>query len=196
MMPNPHVYGHHQYPQADSAWMHQQNSHQHHAQAAAAAANVAQQQHYNRIAGAINNVNNLAATHAQDNALEASVSEDNRRTLQYIADLLNENTREAALLELSKKREQVPELALILWHSFGKTDRKAGGHWEIPGTKLAIRFMYRCSFCAALSLCLGCLDSSLTMPPRCHDVPSPRDHQRIYLTEPVPANCGGLEPRL
>jgi CCR4-NOT transcription complex subunit 9 len=39
--------------------------------------------------------------------------------MSYIADLLNENTREAALLELSKKREQVPELALILWHSFG-----------------------------------------------------------------------------
>lgn len=39
--------------------------------------------------------------------------------MQYIADLLNENSREQALLELSKKREQVPELALILWHSFG-----------------------------------------------------------------------------
>ncbi|KAM0269851.1 hypothetical protein ACHAQH_009627 [Verticillium albo-atrum] len=39
--------------------------------------------------------------------------------MAYIADLLNESTREAALLELSKKREQVPELALILWHSFG-----------------------------------------------------------------------------
>ncbi len=34
------------------------------------------------------------------------------------ADLLNENTREAALLGLRKKREQVSELALILWHSF------------------------------------------------------------------------------
>ena len=54
-----------------------------------------------------------------DGALDG-VSEDNRRTMSYIADLLNENTREAALLELSKKREQVPELALILWHSFGK----------------------------------------------------------------------------
>lgn len=41
--------------------------------------------------------------------------------MAYIADLLSENTREAALLELSKKREQVPELALILWHSFGMT---------------------------------------------------------------------------
>lgn len=133
-MPNPHVYGHHQYnPQADSAWMHQQTSHQqHHAQqAAAAAASAAQQQHYNRLAGANahGNVNALnAATHgggAQDagaGSIDNPVSEDNRRTLAYIADLLNENTREAALLELSKKREQVPELALILWHSFGTCD--------------------------------------------------------------------------
>jgi CCR4-NOT transcription complex subunit 9 len=45
--------------------------------------------------------------------------EDNRRTLEWIAQLLNPTTRETALLELSKKREQVPELALVLWHSFG-----------------------------------------------------------------------------
>ncbi|KAM7195213.1 putative cell differentiation protein rcd1 [Naviculisporaceae sp. PSN 640] len=123
MMPgNPHVYGHHQYPQAESAWMHQQTSHQQHhaqAQAAAAAANAAQQQHYNRIATAHNTVGALTPGHAQEVGLPENVSEDNRRTVQYIADLLNENTREAALLELSKKREQVPELALILWHSFG-----------------------------------------------------------------------------
>ena len=62
---------------------------------------------------------NLAAAHAQDAGHE-NISDDNRRTMGYIADLLNENTREAALLELSKKREQVPELALILWHSFGQ----------------------------------------------------------------------------
>src|SRR5438045_3314630 len=98
MMPGPHVYGHHQYPQAESAWMHQQTSHQHHAQSAA---NVAQQQHYNRLAGAHNAVSALAAAHTQENnPLEVAVSEDNRRTLQYIADLLNENTRETALLEL------------------------------------------------------------------------------------------------
>lgn len=126
MMPNQPHYGHHQYPQAESSWMHQQSSHQHHAQAAAAAANAAQQQHYNRIAGAHNTVNALsaaaAAQHAQDAAAMNGtvVSEENQRTLNYIADLLNEATREAALLELSKKREQVPELALILWHSFGK----------------------------------------------------------------------------
>lgn len=49
-----------------------------------------------------------------------SITEDNRRVLEWIAQVLRADTREAALLELSKKREQVPELALILWHSFGK----------------------------------------------------------------------------
>lgn len=51
---------------------------------------------------------------------DANISEENRKVLEWIAQVLNAGTREAALLELSKKREQVPELALILWHSFGK----------------------------------------------------------------------------
>ena len=37
-----------------------------------------------------------------------------------VIDLLEANTRETALLELSKKREQYDDLALVLWHSFGK----------------------------------------------------------------------------
>ena len=45
--------------------------------------------------------------------------EDQRKTMEFIVQLLNANTRETALLELSKKREAVPELALVLWHSFG-----------------------------------------------------------------------------
>ncbi|KAH6980036.1 cell differentiation family, Rcd1-like-domain-containing protein [Fusarium venenatum] len=123
MMPAAHVYGHHQFnPQGgDSAWMHQQpGAHHAHTQqqqqqvaAAAAAAVQQQQQHFNRLAGA-----GQMQGHGQDGD-HNNVSEDNRRTMAFIADLLNENTREAALLELSKKREQVPELALILWHSFG-----------------------------------------------------------------------------
>ncbi|CAH1756931.1 10534_t:CDS:2 [Entrophospora sp. SA101] len=36
-----------------------------------------------------------------------------------ITELTNPNNREQALLELSKKREQYDDLALILWHSFG-----------------------------------------------------------------------------
>lgn len=48
------------------------------------------------------------------------VNEENKRVLEWIAQVLGAQTREGALLELSKKREQVPELALILWHSFGE----------------------------------------------------------------------------
>ncbi|KAK8023095.1 cell differentiation protein rcd1 [Apiospora marii] len=133
MLPNPSMYAHHQYnPHAEQSWMHQQQGHQaqqqqqqqqqHQAQQqAAAAAAAAQQGHYGRMAGAHLNVaatGQNSAVHVQDNGMD-NVSEDNRRTLNYVADLLNESTREAALLELSKKREQVPELALILWHSFG-----------------------------------------------------------------------------
>lgn len=100
--------------------MHQQTHHQHAQQAAAAAASAAQQQHYNRIAANHNtSVASISSGHAQDTSMMDNVTEENRRTLAFIADLLNEDTREAALLELSKKREQVPELALILWHSFG-----------------------------------------------------------------------------
>ncbi|KAG6381518.1 cell differentiation family, Rcd1-like-domain-containing protein [Boletus reticuloceps] len=36
-----------------------------------------------------------------------------------VIDLMDPSTREAALLELSKKREQYDDLALVLWHSFG-----------------------------------------------------------------------------
>ena len=53
-------------------------------------------------------------------ASEGIVSDENRKVLDWIAQLMKAETRETALLELSKKREQVPELALILWHSFGK----------------------------------------------------------------------------
>lgn len=119
-MPNHPMYGQHHYPQEASAWMHPQSHHQHAQQAAAAAAaSAAQQAHFNRIATTANHANALNAVHQDGGAENPNMSEDNRRTMQYIADLLNENTREQALLELSKKREQVPELALILWHSFG-----------------------------------------------------------------------------
>lgn len=37
----------------------------------------------------------------------------------YVHQLINPLTRENALLELSKKRENFPELAPYLWYSFG-----------------------------------------------------------------------------
>ncbi|KAE8453680.1 Cell differentiation protein rcd1 [Mollisiaceae sp. DMI_Dod_QoI] len=121
MLQGAHVFSHQQQfnPHGEPAWMHQQSHHQHAQQAAAAAASAAQQQHYNRIAANHNSAApSITSAHGQEPLMD-NVSEENRRTLAFIADLLNEDTREAALLELSKKREQVPELALILWHSFG-----------------------------------------------------------------------------
>ena len=38
---------------------------------------------------------------------------------QLVLDLTNPQARENALLELSKRREAFPELAIYLWHSFG-----------------------------------------------------------------------------
>lgn len=111
--------------------MHQQSHHQHAQQAAAAAASAAQQQHYNRIAASHNAATPLGNLgHGQDTAVMDNVTEENKRTLAFIADLLNEDTREAALLELSKKREQVPELALILWHSFGTMAMSVAELWQ------------------------------------------------------------------
>lgn len=52
----------------------------------------------------------LAAQHQQ---------QEENKIYQLVIDLLDVNTREAALLELSKKREQYDDLALVLWHSFG-----------------------------------------------------------------------------
>ncbi|KAH8774721.1 cell differentiation family, Rcd1-like-domain-containing protein [Diaporthe sp. PMI_573] len=120
MMPNHPMYGHQHFPQ-DGPWIHPAQSHHQHAQAqqAAAAAAAAQQAHYSRINSSSNHANALNPVHQDASADNPNMTEDNRRTMQYIADLLNENSREQALLELSKKREQVPELALILWHSFG-----------------------------------------------------------------------------
>lgn len=47
------------------------------------------------------------------------LSEENQKMLAWVAELMDPARREGALMELSKKREQNPELALILWHSFG-----------------------------------------------------------------------------
>ncbi|KAK2728011.1 CCR4-NOT transcription complex subunit 9-like [Artemia franciscana] len=44
---------------------------------------------------------------------------DREQVYQWIAEITNPKTRDNALLELSKKREVVPDLAPMLWHSFG-----------------------------------------------------------------------------
>lgn len=137
MLPSQHVFSHqHQY-QPEPSWIHQQQSHhqQQHpshmshqhaqqAQAATALAAISQQNHYNRIAAGNSTNGHGHGGHSMGpdsnmTMLDGNFSEENRRVLGWVAELLNGNSRETALMELSKKREQVPELALIIWHSFG-----------------------------------------------------------------------------
>jgi CCR4-NOT transcription complex subunit 9 len=47
------------------------------------------------------------------------VTNDENSIYGLVIDLMDPETREAALLELSKKREQYDDLALVLWHAFG-----------------------------------------------------------------------------
>ncbi|KAG5637691.1 Cell differentiation protein rcd1 [Sphagnurus paluster] len=46
-------------------------------------------------------------------------AQEDSKIYGLVIDLLDPNTREGALLELSKKREQYDDLALVLWRSFG-----------------------------------------------------------------------------
>ncbi|KAF7285228.1 hypothetical protein GWI33_011550 [Rhynchophorus ferrugineus] len=48
-----------------------------------------------------------------------NASIERERVYQFILELTSPETRENALLELSKKREIVPDLAPMLWNSFG-----------------------------------------------------------------------------
>jgi len=48
-------------------------------------------------------------------------SVDREAIYQWVAELSDSAKRENALLQLSKKRESVPDLAPMLWHSFGTT---------------------------------------------------------------------------
>lgn len=46
--------------------------------------------------------------------------DEDGKIYNLVIDLMDPGSRESALLELSKKREQYDDLALVLWHSFGK----------------------------------------------------------------------------
>eukprot|EP00274_Cyanoptyche_gloeocystis_P001818 CAMPEP_0196664810 /NCGR_PEP_ID=MMETSP1086-20130531/58483_1 /TAXON_ID=77921 /ORGANISM="Cyanoptyche gloeocystis , Strain SAG4.97" /LENGTH=301 /DNA_ID=CAMNT_0042001267 /DNA_START=13 /DNA_END=918 /DNA_ORIENTATION=+ len=50
---------------------------------------------------------------------EAASAAEKEKMYALVLDLINPDQRESALLELSKKREAFPDLAPILWHSFG-----------------------------------------------------------------------------
>jgi CCR4-NOT transcription complex subunit 9 len=130
-----------QQQQHHQAQPHSQHQHQHaslvaqqQAQVQAAAA-AAQQQHYGRLAmsgngaanpaqgaGGVAGMNGEGLANAVS-VMDGGISEENRKVFIWVAELLDPARRETALMELSKKREQVPELALVIWHSFGMFPR-------------------------------------------------------------------------
>lgn len=59
-----------------------------------------------------------AASLSHNPSVNQRVSDD-EKVYSWIIELMHGTSREQALLELSKKREQYDDLALILWHSFG-----------------------------------------------------------------------------
>ncbi|RVD83006.1 uncharacterized protein DFL_007410 [Arthrobotrys flagrans] len=79
-----------------------------------------QQQHHVQQAQQQVAVNGGAAA-ALMNQVPAQIraSEEEQKVYGWIMELVAGGSREQALLELSKKREQVDDLALLLWHSFG-----------------------------------------------------------------------------
>jgi Cell differentiation family, Rcd1-like len=127
---NPYSHQQSQHYQADANWMHhpqqgvhhpgQQQNHPGHMNHPHA-----QQGHYQRIAASSGSGSHQHGGHSGGsdhnigNAVPEPQTDEQRRIMQWVAELLNGNSREQALMELSKKREQVPELALIIWHSYG-----------------------------------------------------------------------------
>ncbi|CAF3724814.1 unnamed protein product [Rotaria socialis] len=67
-----------------------------------------------------NQTSNNSSTNSNQPASNASNAPVSReRIASWITELLSSTTREAALMELSRKREKVSDLAVLLWHSFG-----------------------------------------------------------------------------
>lgn len=71
-----------------------------------------------------NNSSSSTGTPAQINSILNNTSNNSntqqlQRIYQYVLELTKPDKRESALLELSKRREEVPELAPLLWHSYG-----------------------------------------------------------------------------
>ena len=121
MLPSQHTFSHQHYP-GPNDWQHHSHIPQHGGQSQ----NIALSHYRNQGLEHHSNERGIGAGGAQQGGQDgAGMNEDNRRVLEWIAQMMRVETRESALLELSKKREQVPELALILWHSFGES---AGSH--------------------------------------------------------------------
>lgn len=68
-------------------------------------------------------MSNFAMQQQQQQQHEQKLQQfDEEKIYGLVVELLNPATREQALLDLSKKREQYEDLALILWYSYGKIE--------------------------------------------------------------------------
>ena len=94
------------------------------------------------------------------------VTNDENNIYGLVIDLLDPETREAALLELSKKREQYDDLALVLWHAFGQP-------------------FYHC---------LG--PHFISQRTRYHASPPPRDRVRLSNALPAEPDRTCIQPRM
>jgi len=91
------------------------------------------------------------------------------KLFSLVIDLMEPNTRETALLELSKKREQYDDLAMILWHSFGthflflflRPGVLIGGRGNRNHARVASRDRFRLPFAFAPQLDRSCVQPSL-----------------------------------
>jgi CCR4-NOT transcription complex subunit 9 len=71
-------------------------------------------------AGASGQNSNNSSTNSGKPASSTNIgSVPRERIAGWITELLSSSTREAALMELSRKREKVADLAVLLWNSFG-----------------------------------------------------------------------------
>lgn len=112
--------------------------------------------------------------------MDGGISDENRKVFIWVAELLDPNRREAALMELSKKREQVPELALVIWHSFG-----TGAHLATrPRDPGVLKAIVRSTRLANLFL------------NRRHDCSSSRDYLCVPPSESLPVDGRGFESGL
>lgn len=68
---------------------------------------------------AIHTPNQALAAYSGGSPAANIAAHEEQKIYALVIDLLDPVSREGALLELSKKREQYDDLALVLWHSFG-----------------------------------------------------------------------------
>lgn len=80
-------------------------------------------------------ISQLAPSAAGSVASSVTGPQDDEKIYALVIELMDSETRDTALLELSKKREQYDDLALVLWHSFGASSTATihpSTHLDLP----------------------------------------------------------------